>query len=205
MKRLLLFGALLLPLSALAQAYKPFKVTVSVGYVKPTGRVSNDTPLKGSGGGLVAIEPKYSLTDKLEVGLRLETTVAKRIYLYQTTSGEYSGETELKGAGSALATLNYFFSAKRFRPYVGVGGGLFYVAGTTVSLREGLVNDTFDDDADYKPGLMGRVGFKLGHLNVAAEYNAVPKSTDAFRGGTIASKTSYLSLKLGVDFGGGRN
>ncbi len=160
--------------------------------------------MKGSGGGLIAIEPRYSLINKTGIGLRLETTVVKRVYVTKGSSGNYSGETELKGPRSALATINYQLS-RGIRPYIGLGAGLFYIAGTTVALTDGLITDTFDDADDYKPGLMGRTGVKISHLNVVVEYNAIPTSSDAFRGGSIESKTSYVTLKVGVDLGGGHH
>lgn len=193
MKKLsaLLLG--LVAFSASAQEFKPFKVNVSLGYAKPVGKGA-------SAGFLFALEPKYSLNDNLEVGLRLESAVVARAVVFNNQTGD----AEVKGLGSYLLTGNYFFSTENFRPYVGVGAGLYTVAGTTVTVVNGTASDDYTIEAESKFGFMGRAGFKAGHFNLAVEYNAIPKSSSKLQSVTLESKNAYLGIKLGMDIGGGR-
>jgi outer membrane protein W len=193
MKKAVLLLLCLVAFSASAQEFKPFKVNLSLGYAKPLGAGA-------SAGFLLALEPKYSLNDNLELGLRLESAIVARAFSYQNQTGD----AEVKGLGSYLLTGNYFFSTENFRPYVGVGAGLYTVAGTTVTIVNGQANDNYVVQGETKFGLMGRAGFKAGHFNLSVEYNAVPKSSSKLQSVTLESKNAYVGIKLGVDIGGGR-
>ena len=193
MKKVSAFLLCLVAFSASAQEFKPFKVNLSVGYAKPLGAGA-------SGGVLLALEPKYSFTDNLEVGLRLESAIVARAFSFNNQTGD----AEVKGLGSYLLTGNYFFSTENFRPYVGIGAGLYNVAGTTVRVTNGTANDDYTVQAESKFGFMGRAGFKAGHFNLSVEYNAIPKSSSKLQSVTLESKNAYVGVKLGVDIGGGR-
>lgn len=195
MKKACAFLLCLAAFSASAQEFKPFKVNLSVGYAKPLGAGA-------SGGVLLALEPKYSLNDNLELGLRLESAIVARAISFNNQTE--TGDAEVKGLGSYLLTGNYFISTENFRPYVGVGAGLYNVAGTTVTVVNGTANEDYVVQAESKFGFMGRAGFKAGHFNLAVEFNAVPKSSSKLQSVTLESKNAYIGVKLGVDIGGGR-
>ncbi|OIN57914.1 outer membrane beta-barrel protein [Arsenicibacter rosenii] len=183
--------------SASAQDFQPFKWNLSLGYARPTGA--------GAGGGLlVSTEPKYGLNDQIDIGLRAEfALMAKAVTINgQQTSGE------LKGAGSYVLTGTYLLTTTNFRPYVGVGAGLYTVAGTSFTYDDGNQSTNTSDvavEASRKLGLMGRVGFKAGHFNMGVEYNYVPSTKiSLMTAQTIKSSNSYVGVKLGFDIGGGR-
>ena len=184
-------------LSATAQDFKPFKVNLSLGYARPAGQGA-------SGGILASLEPKYGLTDNLDLGLRAEIAVVARAI---TINGQ-DGDMNAKALGSYVLTGTYYLSKANFRPYVGLGAGLYSIAGATVTVTNGQVDD--DDLEDYtveatnKFGVMARVGFKAGHFNLGVEYNVVPSSKSDIIGQSIDSKNAYLGVKLGFDIGGGR-
>lgn len=193
MKKALTMALGLLAFGAAAQDFKPVKVNASIGYAKPLGA--------GAGGGvLVSIEPKYGLNDQIDVGLRIEGALMGRVV-------EVAGlatDTEIKFAGSYVLTGTYMLTTTDFRPYVGVGAGLFSTGGLSFSESSSNVGG----EAARKLGAMGRAGFKYGHLNFGVEYNYVPstKYTINFVNGTAAAakaNNSYLGVKLGFDIGGG--
>lgn len=193
MKRILTIALGLLAFGATAQDFKPFKVNASIGYAKPIGA--------GSGGGvLVSIEPKYGLNDQIDVGLRIEGALMGRVV-------EVAGlatDTELKFAGSYVLTGTYMLTTTDFRPYVGVGAGLFSTGGLSFSESSSNVGG----EAARKLGVMGRVGFKYGHFNLGIEYNYVPSTKytiNLVSGLPAAAKAnnSYIGVKLGFDIGGG--
>src|SRR6476661_7101354 len=98
-----------------AQTFKPFKVDLATGYAVPSG--------KGSKGGIVlAIEPKYAINDNISLGLRMEAAITARGYV-ASNGQEVSGD--VKASGSYLATGDYYFNTNKFRPFVGMGVGLF--------------------------------------------------------------------------------
>jgi hypothetical protein len=182
----------LLAFNAAAQDYKPFKVNTSLGYARPTGTGS-------IGGFLFSVEPKYGLSDQLDVGLRMEAAL-------MTSALEVGGKitnTQLKFASSYLLTGTYLvYTESDFRPYAGIGAGLFTTGGLNVS--EGEVGA----QAARKLGAMARVGFKYSHLNVGVEYNYAPTTQYSvnLQSGIPAaarSQNSYIGVKVGVDIGGG--
>ncbi|GAB3952960.1 hypothetical protein GCM10028805_35820 [Spirosoma harenae] len=199
MQKLLVVVALLLTTLAQAQDYKPFKVNVSVGYAQPAGSGL-------SGGFLFGIEPKYSVSPRLDLGVRLETALMVRGVSFDNNkaTGVASGFT------SALLTANYLFGPfgdSNFRPFLGAGLGIFSVSsGGTVSFDQGQTTGQLYI-ADYSTiGGLARAGIKVGHFVFSIDYNAVPAHTYRLANTTIdfATKSSYTGFRLGFDLGGGR-
>ena len=157
------------------RVFKKFKTDVSFGYAMPKGG-------QADGGALFAIEPKYAITDQIAVGLRLEVAVTVNI----DTEGDESSAT---GNGSYILTGDYYFNNNKFRPFAGLGGGLY----TTATVDENTeIESGADLPTDSNFGFMGRVGFEYGHLRLGVEYNFLQENA------------GYLGLKLGVVIGGGR-
>lgn len=194
MKHLFSFLFVLVALSATAQEYKPFKVNLSVGYAQPIGAGV-------SGGFLIAAEPKYGITDNFDVGLRLEAAIVAR-------GVEVNGNTttsDVGAFGSYLLTGNYLFGKGGFRPFLGLGVGLFSIGSAgTVVIEDGQGAEDVTFVSDTKFGGMLRAGFKTGHFVLGVEYNAVPTSDNTFQNTVITSENAYLGIKLGFDIGGGR-
>lgn len=199
MKRILVILFALVTFSATAQEFKPFKVNLSLGFAKPSGGGS-------SGGVLFGIEPKYGLTDNIDLGVRLESALVARgvTVMNETATGDVAG------ISSALLTGNYLFSTGGFRPFIGVGLGIFNVASAgVITVDDGQTNEDVSFSAATKLGGMVRAGFKAGHFVLGVEYNAISASngiriSSAANVGTLSIKNSYLGVKLGFDIGGGR-
>ncbi|GAB4013966.1 hypothetical protein GCM10028808_34900 [Spirosoma migulaei] len=185
---------MLVALSATAQEFKPFKVNMSLGYAKP---LSSGV----SGGVLFAIEPKYGISDNLDLGLRLEWAVVARAIV--SNGNSVSGD--IGAFGSYLITGNYLFGTGNTRPFLGAGLGLYSIAsGGTVKVVDGQSTQQVSLVADTKFGGMIRAGLKTGHFVIGVEYNAVPTTSNKLSSTTIDSKNAYLGIKLGFDIGGGR-
>ena len=193
--------ALTMGLSAQAQEFKAFKVNLSLGAAIPSG----------GGGVLLALEPKYGINDQIDIGLRIEGAGMARDVIYNgnTTSGS------VKFAGSYIVTGNYLLSTSNFRPFVGVGAGLYGV-GSTSFTATGSGSNTQSSNGAISAGNvfggMARVGFKAGHFVLGLEYNLIPNTTSLVYtssgntqiGTSVESRNSYASVKLGFDIGGGR-
>ncbi|MBC8154830.1 MAG: hypothetical protein H7Z72_18190 [Bacteroidetes bacterium] len=198
MKKFILSVLVLATFSATAQEFKPFKFNISTGYAKPTGPGA-------SGGFLLSLEPKYGLSDRVDLGLRLEVAAMARAY---RIDGD-DAEGEVKGAGSYLLTGNYLLSDGNFRPFVGAGVGLFSVGSSGFTVTNGMGVTDGDVAGGNKFGGMVRAGFKAGHFVLGLEYNLVPRTTgfiSSVPGTNInyESDNSYFGIKVGVDIGGGR-
>ena len=194
--RFLLLLFTLTAMTATAQEFKPFKLNLSTGYALPVGKGA-------SGGLLLSVEPKYGLSDRIDLGLRYELGLLIKAY----TLNDERGETALKGASSYLITGNYLLSDTDFRPFIGAGVGMFSILSVNLSNNGGGVNSGISGGT--KPGAMVRAGFKARHFVLGAEYNLVPKTRGIVIGQSGAnlnyeSTNTYFSLKLGLDIGGGR-
>ena len=94
-------------------------------------------------------------------------------------------QVDIKGAGSYLATGDYYFTSNMVRPFAGVGAGLFSLASASLDPNtNGGVSG-----AKSKFGGMVRAGAEIGHFRVGVEYNLVG-NTD------IKTLTTPLSVLL---------
>jgi hypothetical protein len=196
---LVLTLGLVLSLSAIAQEsdLKPFKCDVSLGYAIPGGSGSK-------GGILFAVEPKYGfMNNRLYPGFRMEGALVARVGSAYDQSGNPE-DISVKISTSYLATGDYYFTDNyKFRPFAGVGGGVFLLAGIEANQSSDQVSQ------GTKFGGMIRGGFELSHFRVGIEYNLVPKTTfigydsNGNEVSGLTSKNSYIGIKIGACFGGG--
>ncbi len=111
------------------------------------------------------------------------------------------GDVDFDIATSGSYTLNaqYYFNNNSFRPFVGAGFGLYSIKAAT-----------FEDDGEAfvagkdesKIGFYPRVGFDAGHFQLSIDYNLVGASKIEGEDGKF--KNSYIGVRLGAFFGGGR-
>jgi opacity protein-like surface antigen len=186
----------MLSLSVIAQEgydLKPFKADVSLGYAIPQGTGSK-------GGILFVVEPKYAVLSKLSVGLRMEGAIVARFSGYDS-NGDLL-DASIKVSSSYLATADYYFTDNyNFRPFAGVGTGVFLLTSVDFNSDDVIRSRKF--------GGMIRAGVEISHFRVGFEYNLIPKTT--FTGydsnGNLTpgliSKNGYIGIKIGACFGGG--
>jgi len=201
MKKTLIVALALISMNTLvkAQTFEPFKVDLAVGAAIPSGTGSK-------GGVLFAAEPKYAVKDNISVGLRLEAAITAR---GAVASDGSSASGKVAASTSYVATGDYYFSNKSFRPFAGIGAGIYSLASADF--------DTNDQGGDVsgiasatKFGGLIRAGFEFGHFRLGVEYNLIGSSkyavTDDFGNslGTVSTKNSYLGIKAGFFIGGGR-
>ena len=143
---------------AVAQDFKPFKVGIGLGYAAP-----GNTGAGAEGGALIYVEPAYRASDKVLIGLRLESAIIAR-------GVEGVGDDDVEGnvSSNASYTLNtqYYFNDNYVRPFVGVGLGLFRLA--AVEFNTASSNPDIDADeveAETRFGFYPRIGIDVGHFN----------------------------------------
>jgi len=162
-------------------------------------RFGIDTGLVPSKGFTVGIEPKFNISDIMNVGLKISTgSFTETINECDFTKTQFS----------IMGTYDYYFDVtnSRFVPFAGAGLG---IAGTTF--------DKFDtsnsaDSSGFSE--MIRLGFEFGKFRLALSYDIVPSTTiqssyyDSFLNQTITTdytiKNSYFGISTGFYFGGGK-
>jgi outer membrane protein W len=188
-----------------AQEYKSFRVGLGLGYASPGGEGSK-------GGVLFYLEPSYRVNDQLAVGLRMEGAVVGRVAVVANSTGG-SAEAEVSANGSYTVNGQYYFSNNTFRPFAGLGLGIYSLASAKVSgSSSGTGSGSSEVSAGSKFGFYPRVGFDLGHFTMMVEYNIIPSTTanvvvTSGTGTTTAeseTKNSYLGIKFGFFIGGGK-
>lgn len=195
MKRIYLLLFWLVAFAATAQDYKPVKVNLSLGIAKSA------TP--GISLGLVlAAEPRYGLSDHVDLGLRLEWALIAR--------GVVNNGATVTGNvgtfGSYLATGTYLFGTSGVRPFVGIGAGAYTITSTgTLVVLDGQSPRDVTVLGETRFGGLIRAGIKAGHFVASIDYNAVPATTNMLpNNSSIDTKNAYFGFKLGVDIGGGK-
>lgn len=173
---------LALPLSA-QNEYRPFKL--DVGFL--LGEVNEHSV------GLVApyIEPKLNINNHFTVGMRFEYVFySKENFIDYDPNNPYWSDFDADGwTFSTVLSGDYYFNDHYFRPFVGVGAGLYYM----YNAKENSYLNFNEHTLSF--GYVPRVGFNLGEFRCACEYNFI-----------LSDKTnlSYFSLKVGYEIGGGK-
>ncbi len=171
--------------AAIAQEYKSFRVGTGLGYAMASG--------KGAKGGvLFYLEPGYRVNDQILANLRMEGAVVGRGYVNESTS---TASVSVAALGSYTLNGQYYFNNNNFRPFAGLGFGLYSLAAASVTAGTTGGSSTAVAAAN-KIGFYPRVGFDAGHFTLSLDYNLVPE--------TSGIKNSYIGIRFGGFFGGGR-
>ncbi|MDR1864028.1 MAG: hypothetical protein LBR08_00460 [Bacteroidales bacterium] len=182
MKKVVLITCLMLMgFISKAEEFKAFRVDLGLGYCIP----------KGGGGVTFALEPKYAITNQISAGFRWEMALMAR----DLNVNNESASGTLQGNVSYALTGDYFFTETKFRPFAGLGLGLYRVAGAEVEGNVNGGNVSVGDKTNF--GALLRAGFDISHFRLGVEYNIAGKGAD---GGSA----NYLAILFNVYIGGGR-
>jgi hypothetical protein len=171
-----------------AQEYKQFRVGIGGGYAMPGGSGA-------SGGVLFYFEPGYRFADNIIANIRVEWAAMARGLAEDVQDADFSVST----SGSYTLNGQYYFSNESFRPFVGAGVGMYKINAAEV---DGV--GSFGS-SETKFGFYPRVGFDAGHFTLSLDYNLVGKTTIEVDGEEFNFKNSYIGIRLGGFFGGGKN
>lgn len=179
-----------LPAQEQEREFKKFKFGLGLGIGKAAG---------GSSGIVVYLEPAWRITDKIATGVRWNLALlARGLNGQESVSAEANSSIGFNGQ-------YYFGNSRLFRPFSGIGIGLFTIASTNIAVN-GI---SFAIQTDNKFGFYPRVGFDFGHLNIIFDYNIIPASNAVeisltnFTASTKKIKNNYYSIKVGISIGGG--
>lgn len=179
-----------------AQEANKFRFDIRLGYAIPSG---------GGGGVIINLEPKWTITDNMNVGLRLGAA-AYASSLEFNNSVTQNSDTEIGANGSYVATYDYYFhnGSSSIAPFLGGGMGYYQVA--NVEDDGGNFASASEIATDGKFGGMVRAGFDWGKFRLAAEYNLIGKSDLRNTNNDVigTAKNGYIGISLGAFFGGGK-
>jgi len=183
MKHLCLTSIFVFLLSvANAQTYKPFKVDMGISFDMP---IENES----SFGGGFYLEPRYSSSDYLTFGFRMQWSALSSGSVRINNSAININSTTVQ---SYLFMSEYFFNAEKVRPFVGFGFGMYKkkLSGVNISGSVIQVGDLEGSATNF--GVCPRLGINAGHFRLYTAYN--------FTGKDISN---FLSINLGIEIGGG--
>jgi opacity protein-like surface antigen len=185
--------------TANAQEFKPVKIGLGLGYASPGGEGAK-------GGVLVYFEPAYRVSDAIAVGLRIESAIMARGITVTGTGATATSEGEVSGNASYSINGQYYFSNNEsFRPFAGLGLGMYTLASASFSAGGSTV-EASASESEF--GFYPRIGFDAGHFTLQAEYNIIPDTESIVVSGgnafTSKSKNSYLGIKAGFFISGGK-
>lgn len=197
MKKIILFTLLTLAVAnGYSQEKGKFRVGLDLGFL----------PANGGGGIMFAIEPKFNLTDNMNVGLRIG---GAGIIKDLEDSGSFA--TAKISASSCIAgTYDYYFhksgSGSSFSPYIGAGFGYYSVSNVEIDNANNELPDGFTPATAGVIGGLIRGGFEWGKFRMGVEYNILPESDLENLNGNVIGKAqnAYLGIHLGFYLGGGK-
>jgi len=158
------------------RAYKPFRLDCGLGIA------STVLPID------IYIEPKLAVIPPLDVGVRFDYTTG---YIPDFDINDIYEFENWYDFGSIIATVDYHFLARSvFRPFVGVGSGLYKIK---------YIYDGEESISANNLGFMLRTGFDVIHLRLALTYNLAGKY-ELFED----FNAKWLNVTLAFYFGGGK-
>ena len=125
------------------------------------------------------IEPKYAMTENIDLGLYIGTNGFAG---GDFTQGGISASAAATSIVPVLATGTYRFSESTVTPYAGLGLGMYFAKGAEITIQ-GV--GTSEASSESKFGFAPRAGVYIGRLNLGAAYN-------------IVSDANYIQINLGV-------
>ncbi len=162
--------------------YRPFKVDVGINLTFPA---STDLAV---GGGFF-VEPRYGINDHWHVGLHLGSNIiGEGQFLFHNTKAV----TKAQAIGNVSLTGDYVFSRENVRPYLGMTAGMYRRSDyEIIDESNGTIINNQGSHVNF--GVAPRMGMVAGKFRMDATFH--------FTGQGI---TDFISLGLGIQFGGGR-
>lgn len=162
--------------------FKPFKVGVGINLTFPA---SSELTV---GGGFF-VEPQYGINDHFHVGLQLGSNIiGEGQFLLHNTQAV----TRAQAIGNVSLTSDYMFSVENVRPYIGMAAGMYRRSDyEIVDENSGTVVNNQGTHVNF--GVAARLGLVAGKFRMDATFH--------FTGEGI---TDFISIGLGIQFGGGK-
>lgn len=187
------------PALATSESYQPIRVDTTINFLYGAADVAE----YGIG---AAIEPKYNLTDRLSLGVRLEGAA---LMPESVSVGSDNVSMGVRALSIYLAKADFYLTTSSVRPFVGFGAGLYRMGSIDQSAGSGGVVQRAEAFSGF--GIAPQIGVNFGAFRLAGTYHLITGGdrvvvTQAV-GGTPerhTMPTGFFALELGGTFGGKR-
>lgn len=124
-------------------------------------------PGMGTYGGGAVLEPKWNVTDSFSVGARVDAGAL----VGGSVSLQGGASTSTAAAWASLAKAEYLFGSSSVRPFLGLGAGLYLLAGESVSGSSS--GGSVSQSGGQYFGVAPQAGIDFGLLRLSATYNHI--------------------------------
>lgn len=154
------------------------------------------------------VEPKLKVLQNVYMGVRFGLTLNPQKFEIDNSSQFYINEEDDHGVISFVPTFDYYLNQNNFRPYLGLGIGIYVLSDIDAfPIAANPSDDEFIIRVNNQIGILFRGGFELGKLRFGLEYNYIPKADIEIPNvqviGTI--DTRYFGLSIGYTIEGGKS
>lgn len=191
---------------AQAPSYQPIRVDITVYGAYASADAT-------SWGGGAAIEPKYNLTDRLALGLRLEGAgfVTQEVRVGSAGGSNTSVSQGARAVSAYSAKADWYLTTSSARPFVGLSLGLYRIGAGSQSVSSG--GTVVQTAAAFKGfGFAPQVGVNFGGFRMAATYHIVTGGDMVVATQAVGVPTptevklakNFFAFELGGTLGGAR-
>ncbi|MFK7771002.1 MAG: hypothetical protein AB8F94_02640 [Saprospiraceae bacterium] len=159
-----------------------------------------------------SLEPKLKTSKKTFIGLRIQASENEPFNeKYKPTQFFIDNNINISFLEATPTTLisfvptfDYYFSKNRFKPYLGVGIGYYFL---TTSKDVLVFGASFDDEletsADNPVGFLIRGGLEMGKLSFGLEFNYLLEADIKIPSGLIIGTVddSFIAVSIGYSIG----
>ena len=217
LKAILLVAILLFCLFNLsAQEESNIKLKIEAGLLWTSGR-DNSALFNHSRGLFLNVEPMLKTSKKSTIGLRIGFSVNEQkfehndplqLYLYNNPDdGLPQFINPENGLISFVPTFDYYFNEGKFRPYLGIGAGYYFLFNYTHFSPKATPSKVLKTSVDNQIGFLLRAGLEFRKLIIGFEFNYIPKTDieipTAQRIGTVVNR--FIGLSFGYSIGIGES
>jgi hypothetical protein len=159
--------------------HKKFRVDAGIGYAIPDN----------GGGLLISVEPRYAVSERINAGLRWERDFIMKEFNEGNTTSAKS-----QYINSYLVTGDFYLFAKKFRPFVGTGLGVYKIAAVDAVTTGGNGSGRISGKTNF--GGLLRAGVDVSHFRLALAYSLTGKDGNK-------NKSGFFNISVGAYLGGG--
>lgn len=157
----------------------------------------------------ISIEPKYNITDRSNIGLRIELPglFGRDVNLTDNALGFDDENGNMQGVFLPI-TYEYYLGkkGKSFQPYVGGGMGYFKMNGNVEVFAPGNIDNGIVASSKGTIGAITKLGFEWGKFRYGFAFTYVPETDLVTSNGETVGQVRdyYVHFNVGFTLFGGK-